>query len=90
MTYITPVDICEYLWLSCSQAVDIFEYLTPPLIEPLMHVYYWPIGPAVRHIFTLYGKVTYPLAKWLVSILSLPLLPSLYLVYIKNRTPLPP
>jgi hypothetical protein len=44
-----------------------------------MRAYYWPTGPAVRPVFTLYGKVTYPLAKRPVGILSLPLLPGLYL-----------
>jgi len=31
-----------------SQTVDIFEYLTPPLVKPLMRAYHWPIGSAVR------------------------------------------
>ena len=44
-----------------------------------MRAYYWPIGPAVCPVFTLYGKATYPLAKQPVGILSLPLLSGLYL-----------
>ena len=52
-----------------------------------MRAYYWPIGLAVRHVFTLCGKVTYLIAKWLVGkvgILSLPLFPSLYLRIFKK------
>ena len=51
----------------------------PLLIKLLIRAYYWPIGPAMRYIFTLCGKVTHPLTKWPVGILSLPLLPGLYL-----------
>src|SRR6266581_2106726 len=92
MTHTTLVDIREYPRPSCSQAVDIFEYLTPPLIEPLMHTYYWPIGLAVYHVFTLCGKVTYPLAERLLGILfsTSPLLPSLYLYIYNKIEPLSP
>jgi len=48
-----------WYWLlgqACSQAVDIFKYLTPPLIEPLMRAYYWPIGPAMRPCIYLMQK----------------------------------
>ena len=92
MTHTTPVDIRECPRPSCSQAVDIFEYLTPPLIEPLMHAYHWPIGPAVRHVFTLCGKVTHPLAERPVGMLfsTSPLLPSLCLRVYNKIEPLSP
>ena len=52
-----------------------------------MCVYYWPIGLAVRHVFTLCGKVTYLIAErpvGKVGILSLPLFPSLHLRIFKK------
>ena len=54
----TPVD-----GATCSQAVDIFKYLTPPVIDPPMRMYYWSIGQPCAYVFTLCEKVTYPPAE---------------------------